>query len=105
MAETKFYLNPNAKDSEVFLGPTEAKLMEIAWEQKEITVKKALFYLSDNDKKAYTTVMTVLSRLADKSLLSKRKDGKTFIYKPILSKKEFIKARVKTVSSCLKQFK
>lgn len=105
MAETKLYFNPSGKGIEVFLGPTEAKLMEIAWEQKEITVKKALFYLPDEDTTAYTTVMTVLSRLAEKGLLTRKKEGKTFVYAPSKSKKEFLKEKIDSISKTLKQFK
>jgi len=105
MNESKFYLNPGGTDLEVFLGPTESKLMKIAWEQGEITVKKALYYYPDKKKPAYTTVMTVLSRLAEKEILTRTKVGKSFIYKPIESKKTFLANRINAVKTCLKQFK
>jgi BlaI family penicillinase repressor len=35
----------------------------------------------DGDELAYTTVMTVMSRLAEKGALSRRRDGKRFVYK------------------------
>lgn len=105
MIESRFYLNPGGSDLEVFLGPTEAKLMTIAWEQGELTVKKALFYYPEKNKPAYTTLMTVLGRLTDKKILSRTKVSKSFIYKPIESKKAFLANRITTVKACLKQFK
>lgn len=100
-----FYFNPDEQDLEVFLGPTEAKLMEIAWKKKDITVKKAMFFLGDKNKLAYTTVMTVLARLADKGLLKRKKINREFNYQPALSREKFIKERLKKINSCLKQFK
>jgi predicted transcriptional regulator len=108
MTPGSFYFDPLAKGLEVFLGPTEAQLMELAWKHRVLTVKKALFHLGEKDDRAYTTVMTVLSRLAKKGLLDRRKSasgGRSFEYAPALSRDEFIKQRVKSISQCIKQFK
>ncbi len=104
MTDSKFYFDPNEKGLSVFLGPSEAKLMEIAWKQKEISVKIALFYYPDKNKPAYTTVMTILSRLADKNLLRKKKSGRSFLYTPTSTKDEFIRERIAKIKTCLKQF-
>ncbi|NOY88572.1 MAG: BlaI/MecI/CopY family transcriptional regulator [FCB group bacterium] len=101
----KFYFDPSAEGTAVFLGPLQAKLMELAWEKKTLTVKKALFYL-DNDKNlAYTTIMTLLNRLAEEELLKKEKEGRIFTYQPTVTKAEFLKERLKLITTCLKQFK
>ncbi len=44
--------------------------------------------LSERDL-AYTTIMTVMARLASKGLLEKEKQGKQFIYKAALTRDEF----------------
>ena len=98
------YFNPDGKQLEVFLGSLEAQLMEIAWEQGEISVKRAMHFLPPDDPKAYTTVMTVLKRLYEKNLLKREKAGRNFIYQPNISKSEFIKQKVHSVKAALKQF-
>ncbi len=98
----QFYFDPYAKGLEVFLGPTEARLMEIAWERQELTVKKALFYLQGESDRAYTTIMTVLNRLADKGLLGRRKSGRSFIYTPTIDRQTFLEKRVEAVVKCLR---
>jgi hypothetical protein len=70
-----FYFDPYASGTAVFLGPIEAQLMDLAWQKKNLTVKTALFSLGSEKKLAYTTVMTVLARLAKKGLLQKRRTG------------------------------
>jgi len=99
--KTPFYFDPYATGTAVFLGPTEAKLMELAWEKKSLTVKKALYYLGEKNEPAYTTVMTVLGRLADKGLLSKKKEGRGYVYLPTMDKASFLKQRLKIISNCL----
>ncbi|MFQ5452912.1 MAG: BlaI/MecI/CopY family transcriptional regulator [Candidatus Zixiibacteriota bacterium] len=105
MTSGSFYFDPSAKDVAVFLGPLETKIMALAWDKKNLTVKKTLFYLNDKNNLAYTTTMTILSRLAEKGLLKKKKSGRHFIYNPAITKTEFIKQRQKIITACLKQFK
>jgi predicted transcriptional regulator len=98
-----FYFDPTSKGLAVFMGPTEARLMEIAWEQDSLTVKQALFYLGENNQRAYTTVMTVLCRLADKKLLTREKAGRSFVYRANIDREMFIKSRVESVANSLKK--
>lgn len=102
MISRKFYFDPAAEGLAVFMGQTEAALMELAWRYEKLTVKKALFHL-DKQRLAYTTVMTVLSRLADKGLLVKEKEGRNYIYRPALDRERFIKEKSKIVADCLKK--
>ena len=101
MSARSFYFDPHAKGDAVFLGPTEARLMDLAWTIGNVTVKKALFYLKD-DNPVYTTIMTVLSRLSDKGLLKKTKSGRLYSYTPVMDRNRFIKDRLKVIDSCLK---
>lgn len=62
--------------------------MEVLWESnselKPAQVKKSL-----KGDYAYTTVMTVLKRMADKNLVSRVLRGNTFYYKALQSKSDF----------------
>ena len=102
MTRKSFYFNPYARGTAVFMGPTEARLMDLAWEKKSLTVKEALFHIGRKSHLAYTTVMTVLGRLAEKGLLEKTRDGRQFVYTPAIGKTEFIRQRVDIVGSCLR---
>ncbi|MEW5994154.1 MAG: BlaI/MecI/CopY family transcriptional regulator [Candidatus Zixiibacteriota bacterium] len=98
-----FYFDPYATGTAVFLGPTEARLMELAWRKESLTVKKALLFSDEEGQKAYTTVMTVLARLAEKGLLQRRKEGRGFVYEPAIDRKTFLEERVGIVSNCLRK--
>ena len=99
-----FYFDPFAKGLSIFLGPTEKDLMELAWEKKELTVKKALYFLGNKSDRAYTTVMTVLSRLEKKGFLFRKKVGRSFVYEPVNDRKTFLKDRVAIIKKCVKEF-
>jgi predicted transcriptional regulator len=102
MTEKSFYFDPYAKGAGVFMGPTESRLMDLAWRHKKLTVKKAIFHLGEKNKLAYTTVMTVLGNLAVKGLLNKSKEGRLFSYSPAIDRDKFIKERVQLIQKCIK---
>lgn len=68
--------------------------MEEVWRQGEATVREVLTALNrDTKQRAYTTVMTIMSRLHRKGLLSRARQGKTDLYKPVMSREEYLNAR------------
>ncbi len=71
------------------LGELESVVMSLAWEKGELTVRQAHRCLAEQRTIAYTTVMTVMTRLADKGLLLARKDGNAFVYRPAMNREEF----------------
>lgn len=97
-----FYFDPSGKGLTVFLGPTEARLLELAWKHGPLTVKKAIFLWDESPKPAYTTVMTVLARLAEKGLLVRARQGKSYLYRPAFDRQGFLEDRLTRVLTCLR---
>lgn len=75
--------------AEKLLGELELNVMHIAWEHKVVTVRDVLNALAEIRPLAYTTVMTVMSRLADKGVLAADKQGKTYYYRAVYTREEF----------------
>ncbi len=73
--------------------------MDAVWrEDGEVTVRQVLEALNAQrgaKQRAYTTIMTIMSRLADKGLLKHRRRGKAFFYRPVLSREQYRDARAK----------
>ena len=88
------------------LGSLESEVMEIIWRKDcEVCVRDVYEYLAGKREIAYTTVMTIMGRLADKKILRKRKEGKTDFYTPALSRDEFTSQVVgNVVDSLLEDF-
>jgi len=101
MSGSSFYFDVNAEGAAVFLGPTEAELMDLAWQKDELTVKKALYFLGEDKERSYTTVMTVLARLADKQLLLRERQGRSFVYRPAVDREAFLRERVGRITGCI----
>jgi predicted transcriptional regulator len=72
-----------AGDLEKVLGPLEAEVVRAIWAAGEpVSVGEVLEQLnrSRRPRLAYTTVMTVMSRLAKKGILSRRSQGRGYVY-------------------------
>ena len=47
--------------------------------------------------------MTILTRLFDKGLLERERQGRVFVYTPVAQRKVWLKERIDLVTSCLKK--
>jgi len=65
--------------------------MNEAWRHEELSVRELMERLNRRAQppRAYTTYMTVMSRLDTKGLLRRRREGKTDFYSPTFSKDEY----------------
>ena len=63
------------------LTPQELEIMKIVWDRGEATVRDAFEALLDKRPIAYTTVLTMLSVLERKGHVSKRPDGRSYVYR------------------------
>ena len=70
------------------LGDLEREVMTQLWEADEpLTVRQVHERLSDRGP-AYTTVMTVLDRLAKKSVVRQLRDGRAYRYAPAQTREQ-----------------
>ncbi len=76
------------------LGELEREIAEWTWRRPpgELTVRQAyeVIGLNRRPQLAYTTIMTVMSHLADKGILSRRRAGKTHYYQVAQTREEFL---------------
>ena len=79
------------------LGDLEADIMEVTWKQERVTVRDVYENLRLEREIAYTTVMTVMGRLADKNILKKEVNGGAYVYTPAICHEEFCQQMVNEV--------
>jgi len=68
------------------LGPLEAEVMGVLWRADgAMTVREVATELNAGRGAplAYTTVMTVMSRLAGKGVLARSRSGRQYVYRPL----------------------
>ena len=73
---------------EKFLGPLESAIMDRLWKRRDATVRDIVDDLARTRLLAYTTVMTIMTRLHEKGLLERVRDGKTYVYRPAFTREE-----------------
>jgi len=79
------------------LHELETEIMEELWRLGESPVRTVLAALnaSAGRERAYTTVLTTMARLHRKGLLDRRREGKTDLYAPVVSRDAYVEARAR----------
>lgn len=68
------------------LGALESAVMEVVWcADRPVTVGEVHERLSARRPLAYTTVMTVMTRLVEKGILQRARRGRAYVYEAALS--------------------
>ena len=77
-------MNPRAR----LLPELELEVMKVLWRRDAATVADVQEELKAERPLAYTTVMTVLDRLARKGAADRDKQGRGYLYRPAVSEQE-----------------
>ncbi len=75
--------------------PLELLCLKALWSLQEGNVREVRRVVAQTHPLAYTTIMTVLDRLVRKGLLSRRKVGRAFFYRPQASRDLMRRAAVR----------
>jgi predicted transcriptional regulator len=79
------------------LGELEGQVMRVLWDIQEGAVQDVSARLDTGKNLAYTTVMTVLSRLVEKGFLSREKRGRAYVYRPTVSQQSIADSALQLV--------
>jgi predicted transcriptional regulator len=83
------------------LAPLELECMSVLWPLGEGTVRDIHRQLAASRPRAYTTIMTIMDRLAHKGIVTRRRVGRAYRYLPNLSANE---ARVSAIEKIVSGF-
>jgi BlaI family transcriptional regulator, penicillinase repressor len=81
--------------------------MDAVWAQGETTVREVMERVNARARKprAYTTYLTIMSRLVGKGLLCRRREGKTDVFRAAYTREEYADLRARAeVDSLVDQF-
>lgn len=79
------------------LTNSEWQLMNSLWERHPATARGIAERLPEDVKWAYTTIRTLLARLAEKGAIREYKEGNTSLYEPILTRENARHSALKTL--------
>jgi len=83
---------PSEKGLRKVFGDLEADVMEAVWRRGTVTVGDVWEALQKKRDLAYTTVKTVMGRLAEKGYLKKSAQGRAHSYTPAMGREEFLRS-------------
>jgi predicted transcriptional regulator len=83
---------PAEKGLRKVFGDLEADIMEPVWRRGPVTVGDVWQALRKERDLAYTTIKTVMGRLADKGYLKRRMKDRAYTYEPTMERDEFLKS-------------
>ena len=83
------------------LAPLELDCMTALWRLQEGTVRDIRDALSERRPRAYTTIMTIMDRLARKQIVSRHRSGRAWRYQAKLSSQE---ARAHAIAQVVESF-
>lgn len=76
-------------------GQLQALVMTTLWRLGTGTVEEVRQGLPSRHRGAYTTVQTVLNRLAERHLLERRREGRNLVYRPRFSEAEYLSRAIR----------
>jgi len=74
------------------ISEAEWEVMKIIWKNSPITSDEIISSLSNKTNWATQTIKTFINRLLKKGAIAFEKSGRNYLYYPIISEKEYIKA-------------
>jgi predicted transcriptional regulator len=80
--------------AEQLVGPLEYECLSVVWRRGSASVGQVRQDLNSRrprrDELAYTTVMTILTRLYEKGILDRAKQGRSYVYVPVVSEEQLV---------------
>src|SRR5271169_1301154 len=83
------------------LAPLELDCMNTLWPMGEGTVREIRDRLAERRPRAYTTIMTIMDRLARKGVVERRKIGRAYAYRANVTAEE---ARAQALGQVVENF-
>ena len=71
--------------------------MRVLWEKGESTVTEVVDALNTHPKPAYNTVLTLLRIMERKGYVTHRKDGRAFVFLPLIARADASRSALKTL--------
>ena len=71
------------------ISEAEYEIMKVIWSSAPISTKQVVEKLADTSSWSPKTIQTMLLRLVKKGALANEKDGRSFVYTPLVEEEEY----------------
>ena len=83
-------------DTSPIQGELQAQIMPVIWSLGSATVEQVRRGLPRRYRGAYTTVQTVLNRLAERGLLERERSGNLIVYRPRMTEADYFSRSIES---------
>lgn len=74
------------------ISGAESQVMEALWRRSPLTAEEIFAEVGQAQGWAEATLKTLLNRLLNKSVVSAEKDGRRYLYRPLVARDEYVEA-------------
>jgi BlaI family transcriptional regulator, penicillinase repressor len=83
----------------VTLTEAELRIMDVLWQKGSGTVQQVLDWMPDQPPLAYNSVLTTIRILEKKGYVGHGKDGRAYVYKPLIGRQEATRSEIRHLLS------
>ena len=81
----------------IILTRQELEIMKVIWDRGAAKVGEVCKVISSKKPTAYTTILTLMGILEDKGALNHARNGRAYVYKPLLSRQQATRNQIQDV--------
>ncbi len=81
----------------IILTRQELEIMKVIWDRGSAKVGEVCEVISVKKPTAYTTILTLMGILEEKGALSHVRNGRAYVYKPLLSRQQATRNQIQDV--------
>ena len=94
--------DPRESGTRCWLGPLELRIMVQVWDvAAPITVRRVWRALDREQECAYTTILSTMTRLTAKGLLTRQRRGMAYVFAATCTEDEFLELQTRHVLAAL----
>ena len=82
-------MSPNMSDKTIVISEAESRVMELLWQQSPQTSEEMVAALLEPTGWHEKTIKTLINRLLGKGAISAEKDGRRYLYSPLLRREDW----------------
>lgn len=79
------------------ISDAESQVMEVLWNEHPLSAEEVVAALAKSVDWQEPTIKTLLNRLLNKGAIAAQRDGRRYLYRPVLSRADYVHAESKSL--------
>lgn len=79
------------------ISPAESVIMEALWRRQPLGAEDVITEVADSQEWGAATVKTLLNRLLTKKAIAAERDGRRYLYRPLIDRADYVSAESRSL--------